>query len=1562
MDNKKMHEIKNTGSSVMDDELYNYHLVLFSGADEMFDLWIPSTTEGFFRFTDNAEHSFLSISGKNGQWIAVCKEPAFFQNVPLNQSCEIPLENGQMLKINSEDRTDYLYVEKVYRKEMPYQNIFVADNIDINIGNGPNNDIWYENPYAAPAHAILSKRDGKWQIQNLDSTFGVFVNGTRKESTALKTGDIVCIVGLRIIIGPSFLSVNCGNGKTKIKQSTLNNSVSMYGGYSYYSNYETPDSKEKYFNRLPRKRIDMPQRVISVEGPPMSMNQNQIPLMLRMGSSMVMGGAAALAGNFMTLISSVMFPLLSSKYTDKQRQEYEQLRVTKYTEYLADKRLEIEDACREEKDYLNSRYPCVSDVINIVRQTSRIWERRSVDSDFLQLRLGTGTQKLSAAIEYPARRFELESDDLEEKMYELVEREHCINGVPMVLPMADTRICGLLGQRQLVLAYIWCLILQVAALHSYDEVKMVFFVKAEETKFLDEIRYLPHVWDNQRSVRFIATDEAEAYKLGEYIKNQISTDKDKEKNLHQVLKKRPFYLVFALDKKLLETHERMKEILQSDDVLGISIVAAYDELPKDSQKIISLESGRSVCTTMAADGGEDLYFKIDPCSYTELKAAIKTLSNIKLKTEAKTQEMPKSVTFLEMFGVGRIEQLNPLKRWKDNNPVSSLAAPIGVGEDGSLFSLDLHEKRQGPHGLVAGMTGSGKSEFLITYILSMAVNYHPDEVAFVLIDYKGGGLAGAFENPQTGVKLPHLVGTITNLDGASVQRSLMSIESELVRRQRVFSEVKSRINEGTMDIYAYQKLYREGKVSEPMPHLFIISDEFAELKQQQPEFMDKLISAARIGRSLGIHLILATQKPSGVVNDQIRSNTKFQVCLRVQERSDSMDMLKRPEAAGLTDTGRFYLQVGYNEYFALGQSAWCGASYEPQDVVTAKRDDSIEVLDISGQIVAEVKPKVKKSDSGMKQIVAVVEYISRIAKTQGFSERTLWQPALPKRMDLQKINRKYSGQNENPMFVCFGLLDDPERQKRLPMTVDFKSCGSILVAGESGSGKTTFIQNLLYSLVKQMSPEELNFHILDYSSRMLTLFKPLPHCGEVLQEEDSGALDEFFKMINSFVAQRKKLFSSMEVDSFEAANTIKKIPLILVIIDNIAGLSSSKEGENHSYKLQSYLKNSANYGIKYIITCSHLNEVSSRVRQELGTRICLHMKDKYDYNEILGCKVSYLPPEVPGRGLVCEEGRALEFQNAIIQPDLEEKERIEHIKETVKGLCLQYGMQNEAQRLPTFSETATYEDFARQFKRGRIPLGYSKQNSKLIALPLKQFSALSLYFGNLNGSKPIIKNMLYAANREGMELWVVKRRESSVFDGVVQNELEDSVVERIKLVELNEQEISELRNLLSAEVTQRKTILQEYCLESGLTGQEIDFDKKTFNFLRENTTPVLLLIESYADFCAAVDKISALIIRECFRMAQRKNIYVICCFEPEDNQNIENRALYYGFNQEGNAILFGGQFDKQDVCLLPEIAGLNNSLPYNAGIMSYQSKLHPIIMPCGEMNVEEIDEDDQSVF
>lgn len=1543
-----------------DCECYSFHLVLFSEADEMYNLWLPRVPEGFFYFSANQSLRFLSISAKDGRWIATCQRPAYFQNGPLTQCGEIVLSDELLLKIDVEDQIYFLYVENSCKNQMIFYNYSVATDETITIGSHAENDICYMSPHISAKCAVLKRAGDQWSIQSYDDVGGVYVNGEKQNYAALSLGDVISILGLRMIVGLSFISINGGN-KLIISKRLFHEVSPIDNRYSGYPSQDIAEGKNHYFNRPPRRCVKVEEKTIAIEGPPISMNRAQLPLMLRMGSSMVMGGTAALAGNFTMLLTMILFPLISSKYTDKQRQEYEALRITKYQEYLEKKRLEITAVCQEEARLLNEKYPALSVVADQLNSGLRLWERRPVDDDFLRIRLGAGEKHLGVKINYPEKHFELEQDELEDKMYALAEAPYILQNVPVLLSIMDTRVCALQGDRKQVIEYISKLVMQVAILHSYDEVKMFFLLCKEELGQLDFLRYLPHTWDDQQSIRFVATSDAEAYKLGEYLKGQITEELGEAADLKKILRRRPYYIIFDLNKRLFESHDFLTEILQAEHNHGVSFLIAHDDIPKETQKIITLESDQqNTYTSLEPDGGNNVVFSLDHCSTETVLNSMYALANIKLKAITRAQEMPKMITFLEMMGVGRVEQLNSQRRWHENNPVVSLAAPVGIEEDGSLFVLDLHEKRHGPHGLVAGMTGSGKSEFIITYILSMAVNYHPDEVAFVLIDYKGGGLAGAFDNAETGIRLPHLVGTITNLDGASIHRSLQSIESELLRRQTVFSKIKGIINEGTMDIYEYQKLYRAGKVSEPMPHLFIISDEFAELKQQQPEFMSKLISAARIGRSLGIHLILATQKPSGVVDDQIRSNSKFRVCLRVQERSDSMDMLKRPDAAELTNTGRFYLQVGYNEYYTLGQSAWCGAPYEPQDTVLVRKDNAIEFLDTTGQVIYKANPKVKKVDSGTKQIVAIVKYLSDTARTYGIAARQLWQPELPRMLDIDALQDNESRQGMG-MVVRIGMLDDPERQEQFPLEINFESCKNILVAGASGCGKTTLIQSILYSLIKKLSPQEFNFYILDYSSRMMKQLNILPHCGEVLYEEDADSLDDFFKLIYSIISERKKLFSQLGVDSFEAARSIQSLPLILVVIDNISGLNLSKAGENLFYKLPSYLKDSAHYGVKYVITCNHLNEVSLKIRNELDDRICLFLKDKYDCSEVLGCKISCLPLELPGRGLYKYKGKPLEFQCAILQAGVDEATRTASFNKMLRRLCAQCGTQVTARRIPVCSDSATYAEFAAQFKLGRIPLGYSKPSGKPVALPLKQFSALSLYFGNPTGKIPVMENMIYAAIREGMELWIVKRREGSYFNGSSGYSSAQNVPSNVKIFDLGQGSLESFRDLLTTQIISRKEIVESYCERNNLNKEAEDIYKLTFSYLRASTTPVMLIFESFADFCRAVDNISALIFSKSLTLTQKRNIYAVACFEEDDDKLLENRLLYDGFNPDRNILLLGGKFDKQTLCTLSDMDG-GKTLPYNVGIMHYRYQYHPILMPCGELINIDRDEDEESIF
>lgn len=1556
-------ENKKQGVGNTQDTHVNLHLVLSTDTNEMYERWFPDIIEGFFPFTDRPELSFLNIVAQEGQWYAVCKDPAFFRNVPVTETKKTCLERNQTLIIESDNKTYRLYVSKVQHKDMVYHNYAVDKGADISIGSQYGNDICCESPYVSRNHAVLRYSVDGWSVWDCNSLNGTYINGVRRASAVLSIGDVVYIMGLRIIIGTNFVSVNDDTGKITVSRKLK----PMIRERSKFEPYGQVDAVNEpaIFNRSPRKRIEVHQKTITIEEPPMSMERKQLPLMLRMGGSMVMGGASALAGNYTTVLSSVLFPLLTSKYTDKERKEYEELRVKKYTEYLEKKYQEILQACWEEQNILNMKYPPFKEILSYNKQVHHLWERRLVDNDFLHVRLGTGTQPMSAKIDYPIRRFEIEEDELEGKMYELVEQRYHLEDVPVILPLADTLVCGLVGPKETVGEYLLQLILQIAVLHSYDELKIVFYASPEELVYMKSIRYLPHIWSDQKDFRLIATNEAEAYALGEYLERQLG--EDEEKDCKQILKSRPYYLIISMNKRISETHKIFKEIVQSETKRGVSIIAAYDDLPKETEKIITLRpDGKNTCTTLSADGGEEVVFEIESYTKTDATEMLRTLANTRLRTVTQAQEIPKMITFLEMFQAGRIEQLNPLKRWMESNPVKSLAAPVGIGVDGSIFELDLHEKRQGPHGLVAGMTGSGKSEFIITYILSMAVNYHPDEVAFVLIDYKGGGLTGAFENPQMGIRLPHLAGTITNLDGASIQRSLMSLESELVRRQKIFNDIKGRVNEGTMDIYTYQKIYRDGKVADPMPHLFIISDEFAELKQQQPEFMDKLISIARIGRSLGVHLILATQKPSGVVNDQIRSNTKFRVCLKVQDHSDSMDMLKRPEAASLTDVGRFYLQVGYNEYFAMGQSAWCGADYQPQDTVVVQRDDAVEFIDITGQVVHKAKPEIQKTDSGMKQIVAIVKYLADIAESRGIQTRPLWKPELPIMLDMETFGQKYNQQIENPFAVCTGLVDDPEMMRQFPMVLDFMDCQNTLLVGDAGSGKTAMVQNILWALSHQLPPQDFQFYVLDYSSRMLKSFKILPHCGAVLQEEDSDKLGEFFDLINGIIAQRKKLFSELGVDKFETAREIQRIPLVLVVIDNAAGMSSSKGGESHMYKLESYLKNCSNYGVKYFITSSHLNEVSSRVRQELPERICLHMKDKYDYGEMLGGKVHYVPPELPGRGLYNVQGRILEFQGALLEAGADEAERIAAIQKAMADVAERSDKTSGAQRMAVVSEDAEYEEFAAQFSRGRIPLGYFRTSGKPIALPLKQFSKMSIFFGNPSGKQQIWKNIVHAAYREDMELIVIQRSNNSCFEGAAAQDVPVKKPAETTVLPLNNENVNLLRQALTAELTKRAEYIETYCAEHQIMLKDEKMPSVLMDALLKDTKPVLVLIESFGDFCMELNAMPAATLLSyvnILRKIQQRNVYVVAGFEPQLPKEATSNLLFGEFNSDSDQLLMGGRLSMLNTCEASITSAAGGEMwPYNTGIMRYRGSFYPILMPCGPLEDTVMDEDLEHIF
>ncbi|MBP3441244.1 MAG: type VII secretion protein EssC [Clostridia bacterium] len=1225
---------------------------------------LPEKVKGQFWLHENSngkQERLVSIEAINEEW--VIKSTRYVKlldahSTPIKSCVISPLKVYALSKSDGEKL--FVFVEPITENRQIFTKYLVRGDVDLTIGRASSNDICYSNQVVSSKHATLSCRSGKWHITDSTSANGTFVNGRRVTNAALKMGDTIYIMGMRIVIGKNLIAINNPDEQVSVSgklHEFVNQPVNPIDDEEEYELAE-----KDYFYRSPRFKRDIETAQFKIDSPPSSPISDELPWPLVFGSSLAMGmmsiatlSNAIVNDNIMSMImamsmlfGSLLIPVATKLYEKKRRHKKEELRQRKYREYLNKVAVQINEACQLQQEILNETHVTVQNCESRILNTQRnLWERGLHQNDFLKVRIGNGNGKLDAEISYSERKFTLEDDNLQEELYNLCERDKPLYNIPITYSLFDNFVSGVIGNRRQVIEFAKGMIIQLSALYSYDEVKFVFLYDKEEESDFEFVKWLPHVWDDDNTFRFIATDTNEIKEVSAYFEKVIETrDHINQTDMEDVT---PYYIFFSMSKTLGARAEMIKKVLAKKENIHMSVVTFYDELknlPKECSMVVEL------CGTYGKlFDKNDISGKVDNfvpdinLTGNPLDLSV-ALANTPLDKAANNFNLPGMITFMELFGVGKVEHLNVLSRWKENDPTKSLEAAVGIDTYGETFMLDLHEKFHGPHGLVAGMTGSGKSEFIITYILSLAVNYHPEEVAFILIDYKGGGMAKSFEN------LPHTAGIITNLDGSAIKRSLVSIESELKRRQAIFAEASKKIGVSNIDIYKYQKLYREGTVSEPLQHLFIISDEFAELKTQQPEFMTQLVSAARIGRSLGVHLILATQKPSGVVDDQIWSNSRFRVCLKVQEKADSMDMLKRADAAELTQTGRFYLQVGYNELFELGQSAWSGATYHPSDRVVKERDNSIVVIDTNGHPIKQVRLDRQRSfaNSSKKQLDAITSYIRSIADDEGIRIKPLWLEPLPELILLDELRKKYRTTSEkfvlNPVI---GEYDDPAHQSQSVLRLPISQEGNTVIYGVSGSGKTTFLNSMICSLMLEHSPEEVNIYILDFASETLKAFAKAPHVGDVIFSYEAEKVSNLFKMLQAEAERRKKLFTDFGGDYvsyiMSSGNTL---PSIVVAINNFAAFTEIYEEKEEAVAFLS--REGTKYGIYFVLTAPGTNSVRFRLLQNFKQLLVLQLNDETDYSTVVGKTEGLYPSKFKGRGLVKRDA-LYEFQLARLTKD-----------------------------------------------------------------------------------------------------------------------------------------------------------------------------------------------------------------------------------------------------------------------------------------------------------------------
>ena len=1314
--------------------------------DSLLSFSLPKTVYGNYSFDENLneESKLINIKAKDDKWYIYSTN---YSKLKTNNPIEQELANDSFYTIT---RGNQDYVIYVYDAGLVKTDTFLFKSGQISV-DSDNADIVYDG-----IKFKLIKSD-KLYLQKESNNIYVNKKIVTNDNIILNNGDLINALGLKIMVISNYLIIS--SVKNLSIKENANFARVLLNKISPEQEVDIKDKdlykESEYFSKSPRIRRIIETKKITLSDPPREEQDNDLPLILTVGPMLTMGLISVVMiysslSNVMSgqstmnqaipsivmssamLVSMLLWPLLTRNFNKKKRKQKNIEINEKYTAYLQTKDKELEEEAALQKEIIMENLISVDECLDIIMSKKfPFWNKRIDQNDFLSVRVGIGNTKLDIEIDDPKDGFTIDEDKLKEQADNLREKYKYIPNVPISYSFYDAKITAIMGDKEKRNNFLNNCILELTAFYSYEDLKIVVFTSEDNTYF-DYIKYMNHNFTNERDFRFFSKNATDSKIVMEYMMQTLEFRKENEEAYPK-----PHYLIITDVYDKIKKYDLIKEIGEVESNLGFSVIILdnnLSNLPSKCNNFINI--GDKTSGIM-----ENAYEKQTIISFTdEIKYNInmmdiaKIVSNIPIDFEEEIKQLPQTISYLEMEKVGSVEQLNILNRWEMNDSTQSLLAPVGVGASSDIIGLDLHEKAHGPHGLIAGMTGSGKSEFIITYIISLSVNFSPDDVSFIIIDYKGGGLAYAFENKTTGKILPHLAGTITNLDKAEMNRSLVSINSELKRRQSIFNQVRDTLGESTMDIYKYQSFYKQGRINEPVPHLFIICDEFAELKMQEPEFMDSLISAARIGRSLGVHLILATQKPSGIVNDQIWSNSKFRVCLKVQDESDSKEVLKREDAATLKEIGRFYLQVGFDEYFILGQSAWCGAKYFPTDKIIKTVDKSVNFINDYGEHIKSLQSASKnKVNNEGEELSNILDSIIEAANIVNKKSNRLWLPNIDETITINYLKNKYSTSNKMLYDVIIGEYDAPKMQKQNILVHNLLNEGNTLIYGQNGKEIDKLLNTIIFDSIINYNEKQINYYIVDFGGQTLGIYNGVGQIGDVIYPSNEEKFNNLFKMLEEELNKRKELLSSANTDYLGYIKAGNSLPLIVTIINNFDAVYDYNK--NIYDFLPNIVRDSKRFGIIYIVSATSINSISSRLTQNFTKTYALKMKDPTDYTSLFNKKVSIIPKDYIGRGIISLKDEIFEFQTASIANENETEKIKEYLNSHISN--------NKAKSVPILPKTVNFNLLQKYITDLRhIPIGISKNTLEINYIDLTNNPGYIITSNRLDNTKSCVKSIL----------------------------------------------------------------------------------------------------------------------------------------------------------------------------------------------------------------------------
>lgn len=1216
----------------------------------------------------------------------------------------------------------------------------------ITIGSGYRQDIFYE--YASFGGKMIGtvyrERNGYLlecgQQRESNRAAPIYANGQAiREKRFLLPGDIVVFMGLSILVLKDVLLYTGFFGKFRMPE--IDNIITEQEKMQIVS---LGNRQEMRIENLADCKETLHKEEMELMLPEPAQRNVSQPLLLAIGPSattmlpvILTAALGSVSGQnsyylitmAMTVASAVLavfWGLINHGYRRHTAECEEKRRVEAYRNYMQELKIYLTKCMEENRTILLQKNPHYSHFLSANRQVLKIKMKNKREREEERfIRLGLGEIPFQVVVKRREMGMGIRQDELLREADTLCSAYEKIGNVPVGVSICDSSDMGFAGKE--IFPLLLQFMLQVAAGYDGRELKIAYFYHHDciwEEKLAECLKWLPHIWSEDKKTRFLAGDEKETGEISSIVEGLLQKQQNEKTGRH--------FLLLVANQEAVSGESLWEYLRMAKENVPVTVCYLSrdeEELPGSCKYVVLQEMGE-----IRYFHGENIrrqQVDFERCSFGEAEQYMRKISGFPSSFSG-NNGMNNQVSFLELYDCDKIENLGCRQRWQENLTGERMRVPIGMGEGGRKVYLDIHEKFHGPHGLVAGTTGAGKSELLQTYLLSLAVSFGPDDVNFFVIDYKGGGMGDVL------AELPHCAGVISNLSGRQIRRALLSIKSENLRRQMLLSKYK------VSHIEEYKELYREGEVPEPMPHLLLVVDEFAELKKEEPEFMQEIISISQVGRSLGVHLILATQKPAGCVDDKIWSNTRFRLCLRVSDKQDSMDMLHRAEAAYLTGAGKGYLQIGNNELFVLFQAGYCKAPYCPG----SKSKEETALLSVTGQRIITQQGKNKKQK---KQLECVMEYLREIAQLGGFqSAKPLWMPELSDKLMLREIAQQGNG-------ICIGLCDDPGRQKQYPVFYRPEEDGHLCLCAGPASGKSTFLQTLLWQICTEYTPTEARFLLAASDAAGVNCFGEMSHCLGNMNKSRDGEC--FFYHLERFLEQRKALLGGINLSQYQKRQS-QKIPILFFIIDNY-GNFRRMTGDAYEAFIEKIAAEGLNYGIYLILTATGAggSEVPAKLFDKLKTTMTLKLSDRVMYGDVLRkYHIGILPREdCKGRGL-CKRGEdILEIQMPLFC-DEDDYGRIEAVKEK----CRTEEVLASINRFPYIPYESTYEELivnTRKQEGTCIPLGYVRPSGEVEELSLHQGMGFVITGGVGSGKRSLLSALIYGCLARKMQVVLFDKRE-----------------------------------------------------------------------------------------------------------------------------------------------------------------------------------------------------------